>query len=516
MAGTITTFHATDPRTGARLEPAFADAQPAAVAAAAARAAAVFAAEWERRSFSDAALLRAIADGIEASATALRERAEAETGLPEARLSGELARTTGQLRALAAVAERGDLLDPIVDTAVPEATPPKPDQRRMELPIGPVAVFAASNFPFAFSVAGGDTAAALAAGCPVVLKAHPAHPRTSELTAAIVAEALRATGAPEDWFQLLHGSTPEVGQALAAAPEIEAIAFTGSLRAGTALARTAALRDRPIPVFAEMGSVNPLLITPGATAARTAEIAAGLATAITGSCGQLCTKPGLVALVDDRAGRALVDGLVARLEESDAGAMLTPGLRDGFAAAATLALGDERVTARIAPAADARPGAWQAPLLGEVRASALEPGDALLEELFGPAALVVWCDDEEQLAAFAGTVPGSLTGTVHGDADEPLTARLLRTLSAQVGRVIVGGYPTGVAVGWATVHGGPFPATSAAATTSVGMTAARRFLRPVGFQAVPDALLPPALQDANPLGLLRRVNGEPTREPVGR
>ncbi|MDO8210042.1 aldehyde dehydrogenase family protein [Conexibacter sp. CPCC 206217] len=516
-ASAITTFRAVDPCSGATLEPAFADAQPAAVEAAARRAGCAFAAEWTARTFSDAALLRAIADGIEASAQALRACAQAETGLPEPRLSGELARTTGQLRAFADVAERGDLLDPIIDTAVAGATPPKPDQRRANVPIGPVAVFAASNFPFAFSVAGGDTAAALAAGCPVVLKAHPAHPRTSDLTAAIVAEAVAAVGAPQAWFQLLHGSTPAVGQALAQASAIEAIAFTGSTGAGTALARAAALRDRPVPVFAEMGSANPLLVTPAAAAARGAEIAAGLAAAITGSAGQLCTKPGLIALVDDAAGRALVEALSQRLAAADVLPMLTPRLRDGFAAAATLALGDERVTARVRPAADARPGAWQAPLLGELRAAALEPGDVLLEELFGPGALVLWCADAAELELLAGErLPAALTGTVHGDGEDPLVQRLLRQLAARVGRVIVNGYPTGVAVGWATVHGGPFPATSAPATTSVGMTAALRFMRPVGYQSLPDALLPPALRDANPLGLVRRVDGVLGAGPVTR
>ncbi|MDO8184990.1 aldehyde dehydrogenase family protein [Conexibacter sp. JD483] len=516
MSAQIATFRSADPRSGAPLEPAFADAQPAAVVAAADRAAAAFAAEWEARSFSDAALLCAIADGIEASAAALRERAQAETGLPAARLEGELARTVGQLRAFAAVAERGDLLDPIVDRADPGATPPKPDQRRANVPIGPVAVFAASNFPFAFSVAGGDTAAALAAGCPVVLKAHPAHPRTSELTAAVVAEAVAFAGAPAAWFQLLHGSGPAVGQALARADAIEAVAFTGSFAGGSALARAAAERARPIPVFAEMGSLNPLLVTPAAAAARGEQIADGLAAAVTGSAGQLCTKPGLIALVDDAAGRALAARLAQRLGEVEPAAMLTARLRDGFATAAALALGDERVETVVAAAADRRPGAWQAPLLGAVRARALEAGDALLEELFGPAALIAWCEDAAELAALPARLPAALTGSVHGERGEPLLATLVRRLAARVGRVVVDGYPTGVAVGWATVHGGPWPATSAAATTSVGMTAALRFMRPVGYQGLADELLPPALRDANPLGLVRRLDGRLTDAAVER
>ncbi len=512
-----TELRAVDPVAGEPFGPAFADATQAEIAAATSAAAAAFAAEQSQRSFSDAALLRAIADGIELQTPALRERAMRETGLPEARLTGELARTVGQLRAFAGVVDSGEELDAIVDTAVADAAPPRPDQRRVNVALGPVAVFAASNFPFAFSVAGGDTAAALAAGCPVLLKAHPAHPGTSAATAAIVSAALAEVGAPPAWFALVHGAPPEVGQLVANAEPIEAIAFTGSLRAGVALNRAAALRERPIPFFGELGSINPLLVTPAAAAARGTAVAAGLATAITGSVGQLCTKPGLIVLVDDAAGRALVSELEQALGLVAPATMLYTGLRDGFAHALAEVSADPRVRVRVAAPPQERAGAWQAAALVETDAATLQPGDRLLEELFGPSALVVWCADEAELIALVRAgLPGSLTATLHAQEGEPLAATLVPLLGARAGRLILDGYPTGVIVGRATVHGGPFPATTAAAHTSVGMTAVRRFLRPLGYQGFPDALLPAALQDANPLGIVRRVNGALTAAAVER
>ncbi len=553
-------FQAIDPRTGDALPGVYEETTAAEVDALAEAAARALAERWDAGAsasavpaatagdpgpvaparFADAELLRAVADAIEADAAALLAIAARETGLAEARLTGELARTTAQLRAFAEVVDRGEALDPIIDTARPDATPPRPDQRRATVPIGPVAVFAAGNFPFAFGVAGGDTAAAWAAGCPVIVKAHPGYPGTSQRTADAIGAALERVGAPAAWFALVEGREAATGMALAAAEPLAAVAFTGSLAVGTALVRAAAQRPRPIPVFAEMGSTNPLLVTPRAAAARGPAIAAGLAAAIAGSAGQLCTKPGLVALVDDEAGRPLVAALAGELARMAPMSMLSPGQRDRFADALAAAVADGRTAPRVEPPAHApaitprpapseaggrptdpapsRPaGAWQAPALLETRAAALRRADPLLEELFGPAALVVWCADEAELVAFAcERMTGTLTATLHAEPDEPLARRLWPLLAAHAGRLVFNGYPTGVTVGRATVHGGPFPATSAPAHTSVGMTAVRRFLRPVAYQNAPDVLLPAALRDANPLGLLRIVDGEPTRAAVHR
>lgn len=376
-------------------------------------------------------------------------------------------------------------------------------------------MFAASNFPFAFSVAGGDTAAAWAAGCPVLLKAHPGHPTTSALTAAAVSEAASRVGAPPAWFTMIYGAVPETGQRLVAADALEAVAFTGSYTGGTAIARAAAARARPIPAYCEMGSVNPVVVTPTAARDRGAEIAEGLAASITGSAGQLCTKPGLVLLVDDEAGRDLADALSERLSRTTPAAMLYPGIRDRFATLLADAADDPRVHVRVAQSTGADAEHVAAALL-EVAAGQLTAHDGLLEEIFGPASMIVWASDADRLVAATDLLPGSLTATVQAGAEDPVAPHLIGRLSLRAGRVIHNGYPTGVTVGNATVHGGPHPATSAPSHTSVGMTAVRRFLRPVGYQNVPDRLLPAALQDANPLQIPRRVNGMITTAAVTR
>lgn len=490
--------------------------EPAAaeVAAAASAAAAAFAAESRRRTFSDAELLRRVADALEERRTDVCGVAERETGLDSDRLQGELTRTTGQLAAFAGLADSGAWLDPILDRADPQATPPKPDQRRMNVAVGPVAVFTASNFPFAFGVAGGDTASAFAAGCPVIVKGHPGHPETSRLLASCVENGARAAGVPPAWFAHVQGADHATSSAVVEAEAIKAVSFTGSLQGGIALARIAAARANPIPVYAEMGSSNPLFVTSRAAAARGGEIAEGLAASVTGSSGQLCTKPGLVVLVEDESGRRLAARLEAKLRARSAAAMLGSRIASGFRDALDSATGDERTRVVVAPAVT-EPG-LQAPALIEVDASSLAPGDPLLEEIFGPAALVVWAKDDDDLVAAAELIEGSLTATVHAEPGDSVAAALLATLARRAGRLVFNGFPTGVMVGWATMHGGPFPATTSAAHTSVGMTAIRRFVRPVGYQSVPDELLPPGLQDANPLGLLRLVDGDATRDPVER
>jgi NADP-dependent aldehyde dehydrogenase len=463
-----------------------------------------------------AALLGAVATAIEDRTEELWSLAAEETGLAEARLRGEIARTVGQMRAFAEAVRAGETHDAIIDRADPSATPPRPDQRRASVPIGPVAVFAASNFPFAFGIAGGDTASAWAAGCPVVVKAHPGHPRLSHAIAAAVQAGLEQAGVEASWFGFVEGAGEETGAALAASAPIAAVAFTGSLRGGTALARIAAERPEPIPVYAEMGSVNPVFVTPAAALARGEEIAAGLAAAVTSHAGQLCTKPGAIALLDDAAGRDLVATLASAVSMTSAQRMLLPRLADSFAAGVAAAAEDPRVT-RIADGQAAGGGGEQVAALLELRAADLHPADPRLEEIFGPAAVVIWAADEDEMAAVAREkVEGSLTGTVHAEAGEELGARLLGALRPRVGRLVWNGFPTGVTVGHATVHGGPFPASTAPMTTSVGITAMRRFLRPVGYQEVPDELLPPSLRDANPLGLLRQVDGDWTRAAVVR
>jgi NADP-dependent aldehyde dehydrogenase len=387
------------------------------------------------------------------------------------------------------------------------------------VPLGPVGVFSASNFPFAFSTAGGDTASAFAAGCPVILKAHPAHPVTSHVTGEAVGAAVRAAGAPAEWFQLLQGASVDLGQALATADGVAAVAFTGSLRAGRALVDAAAGRDVPIPVFAEMGSINPLVVAPRALERRGADIGRALAGGVLGSAGQLCTKPNLVLAVEGPGLGDLVAALTDALREAGELVMLTTRLRDGFAASWRHLLDDAQVRELVPAAAAPREGAWQSPGLATVQVGVLLQRPDLLEEHFGPGTVVAVARDAEELEQLAAVLPGTLTATLHADDDEEQDAavrRLAAALAARAGRMVWNGLPTGVTVGHATVHGGPYPATSATATTSVGTTAARRFQRPVGYQAWPDALLPAELQDANPLGIVRLVDGTFTREPVVR
>ncbi len=483
---------------------------PAAKAAFAASEA--FAAESTRRTFTDGVLMREVARALEAQRAELCEVARKETSLGDDRLQGEVRRTTRQLLAFADLADSGAWLDPIIDRADLDAAPPRPDQRRVNVPVGPVAVFSAGNFPFAFGVAGGDTASAFATGCPVVLKGHPGHPQTSRMLASCVDAGVQAAGAPAAWFALANGTDHATSAALVEARGIEAVAFTGSRTGGLALARIAGERSKPIPVYAEMGSANPLFVTSRAAAARFTDIAMGLAASVTNSSGQLCTKPGVVFIVDDAHGHRLVARLEEELRAQDDAAMLDARIFAGFNERLTEAGGDRRTRVLIAPARG-RTG-WQSPALLEIQASSLKPRDPILEEIFGPAALIVWVKDDHELVAACDLIDGNLTATVHAETSDVVTAQLLATLSRRAGRLVVNGFPTGVTVGWATMHGGPFPSTTTPAHTSVGLTAFRRFVRPVGYQSVPDALLPPALQDTNPLRLMRLVDGELTRGAV--
>ncbi|HXH06867.1 MAG TPA: aldehyde dehydrogenase family protein, partial [Vicinamibacterales bacterium] len=395
--------------------------------------------------------------------------------------------------------------------ADPAARPaPRPDLRRMLVPMGPVAVFTPSNFPLAFGVAGTDTASALAAGCPVIVKGHPSHPATSEICGRAVARAVRDTGAPPGVFSLLQARSPAIARALVQAPEIAAVAFTGSYAAGRALHDAAAARPRPIPVYAEMGSLNPVFVGPTALARRGEAIADGLAGSVTQGVGQFCTKPGLVFAPGDE-GRAFAERLAALVAARPAGVMLNAALRSAFARAVerTLALAGVE---RLAPVQTAASGSAVAAVVAMTTARVFEATPALREEHFGPFTLVVRCADPDEAIAIARRLDGQLAAAIHADPEDTAwAARLAGVLAHRVGRIVWNGYPTGVAVAWATHHGGPFPATTWSAHTSVGPLALRRFLRPVAYQNVPEALLPAALRDGNPLGLQRLVEGQWTR-----
>lgn len=510
----VRTFHAVDPRTGEAGE-AYTEASTDDVSAAAAAAAAAYRSAALGEPGARVALLRGAAGRLRAAGDEIVGVCGRETALPEARLRGELERTAGQLEAFAAVVESGDHVEAIIDLPDPDAKPiPRPDVRRMLVPLGPVAVFGASNFPLAFSVAGGDTASALAAGCPVVVKGHPFHPGTSEVVAREVSAAVADAGLPDGVFALLQAGGIEVGEALVDDPAIQAVGFTGSYRAGRALHDRAAARHQPIPVYAEMGSVNPIVLTEAALAARGDAIADGLTASVSGFGGQLCTKPGVVFVPAGPAGDGFVEEVSGRLAAMEPSVLLSETTRDGLAAGVE---GLEREAERLTPPGDAggdAPGFRFAPVAFRAPASDLEREPDLLEERFGPVVLFLAYGSRDELLAAVERVGGQLTASVHSqpESDADLLEALVGVLSHRAGRLVFDGFPTGVAVTHAMHHGGPFPATTAIGHTSVGMTAIRRFQRPIAFQDAPAALLPLALRDGNPRGIWRRVNGELTRD----
>jgi NADP-dependent aldehyde dehydrogenase len=448
-----------------------------------------------------AGLLRAMADGMDRATEALVERAHLETTLPRPRLTGEVARTSNQLRLFADVAAEGSWVMARVDTADPQRTPPKPDIRSMLRPLGPVAVFGASNFPLAFSVAGGDTASALAAGNPVIVKAHPAHPGTSEIAGRVLTRAIAECGFPAAKFSLLFDAGTRIGAALVGHPLIRAVGFTGSFKGGRTLMDLAASRDEPIPVFAEMGSANPVFILPRALRERGESLASGLHASFTLGGGQFCTKPGLVFL--DTAEPAFLAKLRALTAEAPWFAMLSSGIAGTYERGLR-----ERAGLRTTEGQRAETGfAAQAALL-ETDYAAFAGHPALHEELFGPSTLLVTGTDREQMLAAARSLRGHLTATILGtDDDLREYAELISILETKVGRVVFNGFPTGVEVNHAMVHGGPYPATSDGRSTSVGSQAVLRFARPVCYQNLPQHALPAELQDENPRKILRLWNG---------
>jgi alpha-ketoglutaric semialdehyde dehydrogenase len=507
-------FRAVNPATGREMNPEFHEAEPTLVDRALATAEHAFGTYGRAPVGVRAAFLRAIADELLGLGDALLARAHDETALPLARLDGERTRTVNQLRLFAAVLEEGSWIEVRIDPGDPARTPaPKPDIRRMLVPLGPVAVFAASNFPFAFSVAGGDTAAALAAGCPVVCKAHPAHPGTAEMTARAVARAAERSGVAPGVFSLLHGWSHAVGLAIAKHPLTRAVAFTGSLAGGRALFDAAAVRAEPIPVYAEMGSVNPVFLLPSALAERGEAIVAGLFQSVTLGVGQFCTNPGVVVGQRSADLDRLRGALAERLRSAPRGVMLYARLGESYAR------GLERARQRGAeplaapPPPDGATGAGAALLATDAARFAAEP--ALREEIFGPATIVVEARDAAELVRVAEVLDGQLTASIHGSAEELAAhAPLVDALRRKVGRLIFNGFPTGVEVGHAMQHGGPYPASTDPRSTSVGTASIVRFARPVCYQDFPDAALPEPLRNRNALGIWRRIDGALTRDDV--
>ncbi|MGB7546865.1 MAG: aldehyde dehydrogenase (NADP(+)) [Terracidiphilus sp.] len=512
-------FQALNPQTGAALPPLYHSATPAEVDEAAELAAQAFASYSQTSGKTRAAFLRRAAEGFEAQRQELAERAHLETALPMPRLLGEVGRTAGQLRLFAGVVEEGSWVQARIDPALPDRQPlPRPDIRSMLRPLGPVVVFGASNFPLAFSVAGGDTASALAAGCPVIVKAHPAHPGTSEMAAQIISAAVAAEGLHPGVFSLVFDAGFEAGTALVRHPLIRAVAFTGSLRAGRALMDLAAVRPDPIPCFTEMSSGNPVFVLPGALRKGQAELAKSLFGSFTLGAGQFCTKPGIVLVTEAPERAAFFDELKSLVEKSQPFTLLTAGI------ARTYEKSTAERAGQVGLAASGHKPESPAGFVAEAKLFAVDSQEflyetgrgggqqCLSEEIFGPDTLVVTAD-EIDLKLIAQGLAGHLTATILGDEDDLAAHReLIQVLEQKAGRLIFNGFPTGVEVTHAMVHGGPYPATSDARFTSVGSLAIYRFARPVCFQGFPQALLPPELQDANPLAITRLRDGKP--EPL--
>jgi alpha-ketoglutaric semialdehyde dehydrogenase len=481
-------IHAVDPATGARLAPAYGTAELDDVASACASAAAA-AGPYRRAPIAERArFLDRIAARLEERGDDLVDRVVRETAIPRPRVVGELGRTTGQLRYIAELVRSGEWRDVRVDDALPDRVPPRPRIARRNVPVGPVAVFGASNFPLAFSVAGGDTASALGAGCPVVVKGHSGHPGTAELVAASIAAAAADAGMPPGVFSLLFGPGHTVGTALVADPRIAAVGFTGSFAGGAALARVAAARPSPIPVFAEMSSVNPVFLLEGALAQDPGALAADYVASLTLSSGQLCTNPGLVVAVQSPALDRFLEAVAREVADREPATMLSPTIARSYG---------EGVAARRSVASVIAEGrsAVTTPVVFRATSAQWRANPSLTEEIFGAQSLVVECVDIDDLHDLARGLDGQLTASVHlGPAETDVARALLDELETKAGRLVVGGWPTGVEVVSSMVHGGPHPATTDSRFSAVGELALRRFLRPVAYQGWPDGLLPAELR----------------------
>lgn len=509
VVGANKEIKATDPATGKALEPGFKGGSATDVDTAAQLAREAFKSYRETTLEQRAEFLEAIGRQIMALGDDLITRVQLETGLPKARVEGERARTVNQLGLFASVVRAGSWLDARIDFAQPDRKPmPRADIRLRYIPLGPVAVFGASNFPLAFSVAGGDTASALAAGAPVIVKGHSAHPGTSELVGRAVRAAVAQCGLHEGVFSLIFGAGNDVGQALVAHPYIKAVAFTGSRAGGVALMHTAAARPEPIPVYAEMSSINPVFLMPAVLKGDTDKLAQGFVASLTGSAGQLCTVPGLVIGLDSPELNAFISKIQAGVEGSPASTMLTPSIFQAYQTGVQTLSGRADVKVLARGQAGTTPNQCQATLLSTTAQAFAKDPHGLGMEVFGASSMAVRCTDAQQMLDIIDKLEGQLTATIQlvPGQDDALIAALIPALELKVGRILANGYPTGVEVGYAMVHGGPFPATSDSRSTSVGATAIYRFLRPVAYQDIPDAFLPAALKNANPWDVPRMEN----------
>lgn len=501
------TFLAANPTTGQSLEPAFSAAGRAEVDQACDLAWSAFQAFRELDPELRARFLETVADQLMALGDELLERAHAESGLPLARLTGERGRTVGQLRLFADELRKGGWMGLRIDPALPDRKPmPRPDLRLRKVALGPVVVFGASNFPLAFSVAGGDTAAALAAGCPVIVKGHSAHPGTSELVASAITAAVKACNLPAGVFSLLNGNSRDLGASLVAHPHVKAVGFTGSRTGGLALMKIASERPEPIPVYAEMSSINPVLLLPGALATRADALGRDFVGSLTMGVGQFCTNPGLLLALDGPDLDQFVASAGAALQQVAPGVMLTSGIHNAYEKGVDKLVRHERVSTLARGQDKAGTNCGRAALFS-ITADDLLRHSQVADEVFGASSIVVRCADEKQLLRVLEHLEGQLTATLHlTEQDTALAARLVPTLERKAGRLIVNGWPTGVEVSHAMVHGGPFPATSDGRSTSVGTLAIERFLRPVCYQDFPDALLPAPLRRDAP-SLPHRLDG---------
>ncbi len=472
---------------------------------------------FKQTSFAQRAeFLDSIADEIMQLGDVLIQRAHLETGLPEARITNERGRTVGQLKLFASLLREGSYVEAIIDTALPERKPlPRSDLRRMMLPIGPVAVFAASNFPLAFSTAGGDTASALAAGCPVVVKAHSSHLGTNEVVATAIIRAAQKCNMPDGVFSSLVGEGSLLGQQLVKHPQIKAVGFTGSFRGGMALLKASVNeREEPIPVYAEMSSINPVLVLPNKLKQDADAVAAQLSASITLGVGQFCTNPGLLFVVKDETTETFVQKLAQALQGVPPATMLNKTICAAYYAERQQLLLQQEVET-VWTGDDGTNDYKGSALLAQTTAKNFTQNSGLQNEVFGPSSLVVICENQTDLNAALQSLHGQLTGTVMGTADDLRQYRAcINVLAEKVGRVIYNGVPTGVEVSHSMMHGGPFPATTFAHFTSVGTEAIKRFLRPLCYQDCPQDFLPDALKDENPLGIMRKLNGEFTRDAV--
>lgn len=510
------TIFAFDPRKGEQIGQPFYEATEQEIDRSVALAADAFPVLREAGAEAIAGLLEAIAGEISALGDHLIERASQESGLSRDRLTGERARTVNQLRLFAELVKEGSFVDARVDTALPDRKPlPRPDLRRMLIPIGPVAVFGASNFPLAFSVAGGDTASALAARNPVIFKAHPAHPGTSELVAGAIARAVKQASLSEGTFSLVHAADPAVSIRLVQHPSIKAVAFTGSERAGRAIFNAAAERPEPIPAYVEMGSINPVFILPGALKSSPDTLAQGLFGSVNLGVGQFCTSPGVIVGNEDEAFLAFTAKLASLFEKGAPGTMLYPGILKGYDEAVVRRAKTKGVHAVTSSEKTDSSKTEAKPVLFDTDCNVWMQNGELSTEVFGPSSLVVRCKSDEQLLRVANSLHGTLTVTIWGTPDDLSSHRdLIAVLETKAGRLLFNGFPTGVEVSPAMHHGGPYPATADPKFTSVGTAAILRFVRPVCYQNFPEQALPLELRNENPRYIWRTVNGELTRDGI--